>query len=57
MVLAVKVKVFPTHTGVLLPNTGGEGIGFTVTFKEETELVHALATARTLNVPDVALPE
>ena len=40
VLLAVKLRVFPEHTGVLLPATGAAGIGLIVTDVVPAGLVH-----------------
>ena len=48
IVLAVRFRALPSHTGLLLPAKGAAGMGFTVTTTEPTAEVQPLAMLTTL---------
>jgi hypothetical protein len=53
-VIAVKLMVAPTQTGVLLPAVGAIGAGFTTTVAVPAALVHPPDLTVTLYVPAIA---
>ena len=55
MVLAVKLKVDPTHMGLLLPAVGATGGGLIITFTVPAEPVHPATVAVTEYVPAFAV--
>ena len=55
IVFAVKLKVFPTQSGLLLPAVGAAGIGLIVATVVPAGPVHPFSVAVTEYVPDSAV--